>query len=225
MKQKYLIFVLVIGLLAFSACTSNNNYMSNDEEVKQDNESMEVEDNQAVLVSGNYQVSPADSKVIWHGYRLVGNSHTGVVSVKSGSLQIADGVLAGGQFVIDVSSLKSDDDIESLEAHLKNEDFFDVANYPEAKLVITDAVPMEEANTYQVNANLTIKGITSTINFETELIPDVDSLSAKAEFNIDRTLWNLKYGSGKFFQDLGDKIISDDIEFKIDLKANLESEA
>lgn len=234
MKQKYLIFAIVIALLAFtaSACTSDTNYFSSDKEVKSDNsaevelndDNIEVEDDKAPLVSGNYQVNTADSQVIWHGYRLVGSDHTGTVAVKSGSLQIDDGSLAGGQFVIDLNSLKSDEGLASLETHLKSADFFDVGNYPEASLVITQVTKTIESDAYQVDANLTIKGITAPVSFEAELEQNGANLQAETDLEIDRTIWNLKYGSGKFFQDLGDKIISDDIDFKIKLQASMLSE-
>lgn len=223
MKQKYLIFVLMFGLLAFSACTSENNFISNNDEIKQDsNNVIEAEDNKNELTSGNYQVNTAESKVIWHGYRLVGNSHTGTVDIKSGSLQIVDGAWTGGEFIIDVASLKSDDELESLENHLKGADFFDVANYPEAKLVITNLTETEEENIYQIDAVLTIKDISESISFFARLNNNGDSVKAETNFSINRTIWDLKYGSGTFFEDLGDKVIGDDIDFSINLYANLE---
>lgn len=223
MKQKYLIFVLVIGLLAFTACTSNYypNEENNSSESNENNQIMEIEDNQTTLVSGDYQINSADSKMTWYGYRLVGNNHRGVIDIKSGSLQVIDGQLSGGEFVIDMASLKSDDDIEALENHLKGEDFFNIAQYPEAKLVITNVLPVAESGSYQVEADLSIKDVTAPINFMAQLSQTANTLEANTELSIDRTIWNLQYGSGNFFQDLGDKVISDDIDFTVDLKANL----
>jgi len=212
MKKTYLIFALFIGLVAFTACSSKNDDV---------NVGLESDENLSTLTSGDYKINTDESQMKWHGYRLVGNSHTGLIAIQDGSLQVAEGKLVGGEFAIDMNSLKSDEGIEGLESHLKGEDFFDVAQYPEAKLLINEATLLDEAGNYNIQADLTIKDITAPIDFMAKIYQNGDVLKAETDFSIDRTTWNLKYGSGKFFQDLGDKVISDDIDFRIDLTANL----
>jgi polyisoprenoid-binding protein YceI len=107
-------------------------------------------------------------------------------------------------------------DSAGLDGHLKNEDFFDVENHPEATIAITStqAVSDEENGDYvMATADLTIKDITNTVTFP---IYSEESLDV-AKITIDRTLWDIRYGSNKFFDDLKDKAIKDEIDFEVNI--------
>lgn len=221
MKQTLLIVFLGLGLVTLAACGRADKEapvapVENKEALEQG-----TEINNSVVTDGNYQVNTTESQLAWRGFRVVGNSHTGTAPLRSGSLQISEGKLSGGEFVVDLNGLKSDEGIEGLENHLKNADFFDVATYPEAKLVITEVKDGDSVGVYQVTGDLSIKGITAPVSFLATVQGEGQNLLANTEFKIDRTIWNLQYGSGKFFQELGDKIISDDIEFIVSLRAQL----
>jgi len=101
-----------------------------------------------------------------------------------------------------------------IEEHLKNEDFFDVENFPTSKLVITSAEQRTD-NIYKITADLTIKGITNKIVFTANVTVKRNNFLATANIVIDRTKWDVVYKSGNIFKDLGDKIIHDEINFDI----------
>jgi len=166
----------------------------------------------------NVRVDTKSSTVKWIGSK-VASSHEGTINIKKGMLMINHGTLVGGQFSIDMSSIKNTD-IESeeysakLEGHLKNEDFFDVEQFPTATITIVKAVKGTE-NNYSIVANLTIKGITHPIAFDANVNVNGINFLATANIKIDRTKWNVTYNSGNFFEDLGDYLIKDEIEFDV----------
>jgi len=160
------------------------------------------------------KVNTTNSTLKWTGFK-VASSHNGTINIKSGVLDFDHGVLVGGNFVIDMNSIKNTD-IESvkLENHLKNEDFFNVAEFPTAILTITEA-KKRDGNDYYIVADLTIKGKTHPINFAAVVTANGLHFSAIANIKIDRTKWDVTYNSGNFFENLGDYLIKDEIEFDI----------
>jgi len=159
-----------------------------------------------------------NSSVIWTGSKPTG-SHTGNVTLKDGHLLFDHGNLVGGEFIIDMTSITCTD-IESekknkyLVDHLKDEDFFDVNKFPEAKLVV-NRVKNLEGSQFEMKGNMTIKGITNPVTFNADIKINRNSYTAIAKIIIDRTKWGVEYKSGNIFKDLGDKIIYDDMEFDI----------
>ena len=159
-----------------------------------------------------------NSTVIWTGSKPTG-SHTGNVTLKDGHLLFDHGNLVGGEFTIDMTSITCTD-IESekknkyLVDHLKDEDFFDVNQFPEAKLVV-NRVKNLQGSQFEMKGNMTIKGITKPVTFNSDIKINRNSYTAIAKIVIDRTKWGVEYKSGNIFKDLGDKIIYDDMEFDI----------
>jgi len=168
--------------------------------------------------TNNVKVNKKSSTVIWTGSKPTG-SHTGNIQLKSGYLTFDHGIIVGGNFILDMSSITCSD-IESekknqyLVNHLKSEDFFDVESFDEASLSIIRVQKVKD-NQYQMIANMTIKGITKPVSFTADLNVNRNSFTAIAKIIIDRTKWGVEYNSGNIFKDLGDKIIYDDIEFDI----------
>ncbi|MBC8510498.1 MAG: YceI family protein [Cryomorphaceae bacterium] len=166
----------------------------------------------------NVRVDAKSSTVKWIGSK-VASAHEGTINILKGTLNIDHGTLVGGQFSIDMNSIKNTD-IESeeysakLEGHLKDEDFFNVEEFPTATITIIKAVKGTE-NNYSIIANLTIKGITHPITFDANVNVNGINFLATAKIKIDRTKWGIEYKSGNFFKDLGDNIILDEIEFDI----------
>lgn len=161
------------------------------------------------------EVKVSESTVTWKGYKVTG-SHEGTIDLKSGHLEMDGDKLIGGQFVVDMTSISNTDlDGDSkgkLEGHLKSDDFFGVANYPTAKLVFTSVKPMNK-NSYTVTGNLTIKETTKPIT----LVVSVYENKATATMKVDRAEYDVRYGSGSFFDDLGDKTIYDEFDLVVDL--------
>ncbi|WP_419212282.1 YceI family protein [Maribacter sp. X9] len=161
------------------------------------------------------QVKVSESTVTWKGYKVTG-SHEGTIDLKSGYLEMENGKLTGGEFVVDMTSINNTDlDADSqgkLEGHLKSDDFFGVANHPTAKLVFTSVKPMNK-DSYTVTGDLTIKETTKPITF----VVSVYKNKATATMKIDRAEYDVRYGSGSFFDNLGDKTIYDEFDLVVDL--------
>ncbi|MEM7382309.1 MAG: YceI family protein [Bacteroidota bacterium] len=161
-------------------------------------------------------VKTETSTVTWKAYKVTG-SHTGTVNLNSGSLEFEDGKLTGGDFEVDMTSLISTD-LEGeykgkLEGHLKSDDFFGVETHPTSKLVFTK-VKASGKNSYEVTGDLTIKGITKAITFDVSIYGS----KATATLKVDRAEYNVRYGSGSFFENLGDKTIYDEFDLVVDLE-------
>ena len=166
----------------------------------------------------NVRVNTKNSTIKWIGSKIA-SSHEGNVSIAKGVLAIEHGNLVGGEFSIDMNSiictdLKADKGGNKIVKHLKNEDFFNVEEFPLAIIRIVRA-EKGKGNMYEILAELTIKGITKPIKFKANVDVDGKNFQATANMKIDRTKWGIKYGSGSFFDTLGDKAILDNIEFDI----------
>lgn len=150
-------------------------------------------------VGATYSIDADASQLKWTGYHLAKSyEHTGFVKVKSGKLAVDKGAITSGEFVIDMATLTSTDvtDAEKngkLVGHLKSADFFDVANNPEAKLVITKSFASSNGS-LKTTGDLTIRGITKTIEFETVLTENGGQIVAIADLKIMRTDFNVMYG-------------------------------
>ena len=161
-------------------------------------------------------VAIKSSTVVWKGYKVAG-SHEGTIDLKSGSLAFDGDKLTGGAFVLDMNSLSSTDLSGEykgkLEGHLKSDDFFGVAKYPTAALKITK-VKKTGKNAYKIIGDLTIKGITKTVKFPASIY----GKKATGTLKIDRTDFNVQYGSGSFFDNLKDNLIYDELDLVVDLE-------
>ncbi|MBT8256697.1 MAG: YceI family protein [Bacteroidia bacterium] len=161
------------------------------------------------------KINVAESSINWKGKKILG-SHTGTIAFQDGYLSMEGDKIIGGSFVVDMTTINVTDlqgeSKGKLEGHLKSDDFFGIENYPTATLVIKDAT--KSGNTYDVNGNITIKGITEPINFELEM----GESAAVASVKIDRTKFGIRYGSGSFTDNLGDKAISDNFTLDVTLK-------
>ena len=162
------------------------------------------------------KVDVSKSKINWVGKKVTGR-HEGTVNLKDGTLVFKGKKLTGGSFTIDMTSinttdLKAGQGKEKLDGHLKADDFFGTENFPTSTLIF-DSVIDNGNNIYAVKANLIIKGINKPIFFN--LL--VNNSKATTSFKVDRTKYNIKYGSGSFFDSLGDKAISDEFELAVEL--------
>jgi len=167
------------------------------------------------LVGEKKEVKTEESAVTWKAYKVTG-SHTGTVNLTEGALIFDEGKLTGGEFTVDMTSL-ANSDLEGeykgkLEGHLKSDDFFGVATHQYAKLVFTKVDPSGK-NSYEVTGELTIKGITNPISFDVS----VYGSKATASLKVDRTNYDIKFRSGNFFENLGDKTIYDEFDLVVDL--------
>jgi polyisoprenoid-binding protein YceI len=173
----------------------------------------------------SYTIDIKSSVLKWKG-EMITKSHSGTVQIKSGKINKNDNNFTG-DFVIDMTTIKDEDLTDpamktKLTNHLKSEDFFSVEKHNTAALKIKKTElytsKTNENTNYMITADLTIKGITNEIKFPAKINFKVSEFSAFAKIIIDRSKWNVRYGSGSFFDNLGDKAIYDNLTFEIILK-------
>jgi polyisoprenoid-binding protein YceI len=181
----------------------------------------------ATELSTSFDVDVTTSTLGWAGTK-VGGRHNGTINIQSGSIAVEKNNITAGNFVIDMTTIKDLDLSEKdgngkLVGHLTSPDFFDVAKFPTSKFEITGAEKLAQAdslgNNYKIMGNLTIKDVTKNITIPANVTMDSTQFTATSKFNIDRADFNVQYGSGKFFKNLGDKAIGDIIEYDLNLKA------
>ncbi len=174
--------------------------------------------------SAKYMANISESTIEWKGFKPTG-THNGTINVESGVMTLKDGKIESGSFLIDMKSIVDLDipvDKEGnakLVGHLKSADFFDVEKYPNAAFEVTGFE--EKEGKMMLSGNLTMKEKKNNITFPVTVSSEGDVVTLTSEtFTIDRSKWDVRYGSKSFFDDLGDKFINDDIELKITLKAS-----
>ncbi len=155
------------------------------------------------------------TKLEWLGEKVAGQ-HSGTINLQSGWLTWDGDKIAGGEFLIDMNSIQDVDKSQKLEGHLKSDDFFGAEKHPVSKLVITGSTSFAKG-TGVVSGNLTIKGITHPVEFKASLQKSDEGRWFFANITVDRAKYNVRYGSGSFFDNLGDKIIYDEFKLKVNL--------
>lgn len=166
-----------------------------------------------------FNIQPASSTVNWTGKKVLG-LHTGSINIKNGFLLFENDLLNEGEIVIDMTSIIITDITDKsvykeFFDHLNNDDFFAVDQFKTASLKITNSEKINEQ--YKIFGDLTIKDMTHSVEFVATIEIFTDFLHALGEIKIDRTLYNIRYGSGKFISNLGDKLIYDEfvLQFKL----------
>lgn len=165
-----------------------------------------------------YVADKSKSKVEWTGKKLTGE-HYGEIKLMSGELVFSGEKLLAGRFDMDMTTITCIDimDVKSnkrLVDHLKSEDFFSVSRYPLSQFVIT-SVNYLSANECNVTGNLTIKGKTHAVTFPVRLRTINNGVHAEATMTFDRSKYDVKFGSQSFYENLGDKLVYDDIDISI----------
>ena len=161
------------------------------------------------------KVDVSKSSVNWVGKKVTG-AHEGTITLKDGALVFKGKKLVNGNFTVDMTTINTTDldgkGKANLDGHLKSDDFFGVEKFPTATLVFK-TIGEKGNGVYAVTADLTIKGITQPIKFDLAVAGNTASTTLK----VDRTKYDIKYGSGSFFSDLGDKAIYDDFDLSVKL--------
>lgn len=211
MKKVILVVAVLFGVIA---CKKDS---TNKVEVTEAKDVIEVVEAEAVLVDSEH------SMVVWKGFKP-GKEHYGLISISEGTISLKEGHIIGGSFKFDMNSItntdmpKEDPYNEKLVRHLKSSDFFDARKYPVATFEITDID--EEGGDINIGGNLTIKETTKNINIPVAMVENKGVVTLKSEvFTVDRTDFDVRYGSGKFFDNLKDNLINDEFELSFELKA------
>ncbi|MCY7292494.1 MAG: YceI family protein [Ferruginibacter sp.] len=213
--MKKIIFLAAV-VSSFAACNRNTA-----------NKAETTEKQTAAVADGTGYTVDSSSTITWTGSKPTGK-HTGTFKIKDGSLNVKDGALTSGTFTIDINSLNNEDlagDAESkgkLEGHLKSPDFFDVAKYPTAKFEITAVEPNTDSTkkdiTHIIKGNLTLKDSTKNVAIPARVTIDAKTVSASADFSIDRTLWGMNYKGPDNPQDW---IITKTVALKLNINASV----
>ncbi len=213
--MKKILFIAAVAV-SFAACNGN------------DEKKVETTEKQtAAVADGTAYTVDSISTITWTGSKPTGK-HTGTFNIKEGSLNVKDGALTGGTFIIDINSLNNQDlagDAESkgkLEGHLKSPDFFDVAKYPTAKFEITGVDANTDSTkkdvTHIIKGNLTLKDSTKNVAIPARVTIDAKTVTASADFSIDRTLWGMNYKGPDNPQDW---VITKSVALKLNVNASV----
>jgi polyisoprenoid-binding protein YceI len=218
MKKTIMSLPMLLCMVFFISCKSE----------KKNEQTTEPTEAKAVTAQAvKYKVNPEQSSIDWKGSKPTG-THTGTINIESGVISTKGGVIESGNFLIDmntinVTDLKAGEGKEDLEAHLKGsvegkeDHFFNVQKHPTAYFEVTSSEKKD--GELILNGNLTIKGIKNAVSFPVNITEDGTNFSLTSEsFTIDRTKWNVNYGSKSIFDDLGDKFVNDQIELVVTVK-------
>jgi rhodanese-related sulfurtransferase len=179
---------------------------------------------------GGYAIDGAASRLEWTG-RNINNRHYGTIAVSGGEVSVKGGLIAGGSITLDMTSitnldLKDEAYNRMLISHLKSDDFFDVGTYPSAVYVIEGSELLPQASgsslSYRVAGSLELKGARRELPLIAEVVPQPDGqLKARVLCDLDRTLWGVLYGSGRFFEKLGMHLVNEIVTIELFLTATL----
>lgn len=222
MKPIFLIGILFLGL-SLTACKEKTQTDANTEVTGTDETSTS---------DGTFVIDPQTSIVKWKGSKPTG-VHNGTVPVASGTVTVANGNITAGTVEINMQGITVNDldgdNKATLESHLKGstpgkeEDFFNVDKYPKATYVINSASVLENDpdGTHMLNGTLTIKDISKPVSFKAKVNVDGNKLTATTpEFPVDRTEYDIRFKSRKFFNNLQDDFVNDEFLLQIEVSAS-----
>ena len=208
--------ISVLSLLIFLSC----------KEVKNETKSKAQEEAVQISTAGTtYKIDAKNSVITWKGFAVV-DGHNGTIGISEGVVSFEKGHLKAGNFIIDMGTiavldLEDEEENGDLVGHLKSEDFFDVEKFPTSEFELTDIE--EKENKTFLRGNFTLKGTIRNIEFPVVVSKQGKEVTMVSKpFTIDRTEWGIIYDSGKFFKDLKDELIKDEIEITINLKGFLD---
>jgi polyisoprenoid-binding protein YceI len=220
--KKFVLSALVAGTFLFSQNVSAqaNNALAS--AAKTSNKEAKT------AAATTYKIDPAQSNMTWNGKKVTGE-HNGTVKISQGEILVNKNQVVGGNVLVDMNSIV-DLDITDAEynkkliGHLKSDDFFSTEKHPTATFKVNSVTPIKGAKAgaanYNVNGNLTIKGITKPVTFPAVVNVQGNTITAKSDaITLDRTKWDIRYGSKSFFANIGDKAIHDDFTVQFNLVA------
>jgi len=171
-----------------------------------------------------YEVDTANSRVEWTGRRANGEAYSGTVKLKEGQVFVKNDELINALFVVDMTSIEGSGSGNIVDL-ANGKDFFDVDKYPKADLIVNNVETTGKNSggetIYKADGKLKIKDVSREIGLAArgKLDTEAGTFQAEAEMSIDRTEWGIRYGSGRYFDNLGGQAIDDMIELKISIDA------
>lgn len=168
-----------------------------------------------INAQGRLTADAEKTTLLWLGEKVTGE-HSGTIKLKDGWLNWQDNRIVSGEFRVDMATIKDVDGSSKLEGHLKSDDFFGTDKFPFSKLVITGSDSFEKG-TASVRGNLTIRDVTNPVEFKATVQKKDDGTWFYTNITIDRSKYNIRFGSGSFFDNLGDRLIYDEFKLRINL--------
>lgn len=227
-KDTIVFIVLIVIILAGIILAVLNRNEANEIPERMNGETQEQVLSDAPADAEVYQINTEMSLVGWEGSKKIITTHIdrGTIDIQAGELFFEDEQLVGGNIVIDMNSISTQtvgNDMEPsrLDTHLKSDDFFNVAQYPTATLVVTDVSSSDEA-TYLITGDLTIRETTEQVSFPVILSKQGNDVFAEGQLIINRADFNVRFGSDSFFDNLGDNVINDEFRLNFRVVANAE---
>lgn len=219
------LFLAVFGIIAFvfrSYSPTKSDVTEQSEQnivVSQEGESKGEITDLASFNNGQYVISPADSSVVWIGSKkLIANyEDEGILPISLGYVDVNEGLVTGGDIMLDMSNLTvtrvAKNSESGLEKHLKSDDFFAVEKFPTANIKLVKAEKLDQVegseDNYNLEVEMTIKDVTQTLTIPAQIYSQDGQLIITGKADLDRTLWDIRYGSDKFFDNLADNVIND----------------
>lgn len=219
------ILIIIIGIVLGFKNLAHQNGAPDTRVTLNSSENAVIEHNENAILSGVYRVDIDKSLITWTASKKVVKNYTnkGSLSVSRGELSFTDeGFLRSGSVVVDVNSLTvtsagTDGGEGGLKDHLLSEDFFDVKQYPDASFVMNTAEGTVGKG-INISGNFTIKGVTQSLEIPATItIIDDSHAQLYTHFEFDRTDFGITYNSGKFFKNLGDRMIDDIVKLEVTL--------
>lgn len=187
-------------------------------------ETNQEQQTEVVFEDGSYTLNVQESTIVWNAQKRVGAKHQGTVNAQEGAFVVEQGQIIGGTMVADMTTIVDVDLTDEkfntmLVNHLKSDDFFAVGTYPTATFAVSEVVALERAGgaTHRVTGTMTIKGVEHEISFPARVAVTDAGIQVIGTTTLDRTRWNVRFGSDKFFDNLGDGLIEDEFKLTFDM--------
>lgn len=207
-------------LIALSSCKNDPKTAAANEPARPDTIRVEP-----VPTEGARTYEVTEGTVYWLGKKAIGESHNGTIRVSGGELSVNQGTLLSGQVRLDMNTIEVSDvqdprERAELESHLRDTEFFDAKNFPEATFSFDESLPSKTPNfNAVVTGQLTMKGKTNAVNIPLRLEINGDELRAESpSFVINRTQWGVNFRSG-VLGTAKDKLIEDVVPLSLKIKA------
>ena len=206
------LLIIFIFTILLTGCANNKESATDNQQIKTTKTSN--------INKGDYIVNKDLSTIKWTGKEITTKSHYGILDLKEGSIYVNNDGIISGKVVIDMNSINCLDmsgrGKNKLEGHLRSDDFFGVNSYPEANLIFT-SWSVNNIGKILYKGDLTIKNITHPITFSGSVKKIDIGYRSTINLSFDRTLYEIKFRSGKYFQNLGDKLILDNIDIRAEI--------
>ena len=206
------LLIIFIFTILLTGCANNKESATDNQQIKTTKTSK--------INKGDYIVNKDLSTIKWTGKEITTKSHYGILDLKEGSIYVNNDGIISGNVVIDMNSINCLDmsgrGKNRLEGHLRSDDFFGVNSYPEANLIFT-SWSVNNLGKILYKGDLTIKNITHPITFSGSVKKIDIGYRSTINLSFDRTLYEIKFRSGKYFQNLGDKLILDNIDIRAEI--------